>query len=184
MRLKLCLALLMFSVLLFVAGCGSSGKIGASQGDTGGAQETGAAKGLIDPCTLLTKSEAEAALGETVKEPELKDTKNPLGQKICFYAPVSDKSDRFIQLSVVQNEGMTKNLRDSGYNVKQLYEETKKNLTDAKPVTGIGDDAFWGTNGLHILKGNEYLNISVGNTSKPGNLELAKGLAEKVVGRL
>ncbi len=185
MRLKSCLALIMFFVLLFVAGCGDSGKAGAPQGSAGGAKETGTANELIDPCTLLTKSEAEAALSEPVKEPELKDTNNPLGGKICIYEPISENSDKFIQIGLVQNEGMTKNLRDSGYNVKQLYEETKKNLVqDGKPVSGIGDDAFWGTPGLHILKGNVYLNIGVGNTSKPENLELAKSLAEKVISRL
>ncbi len=182
MRTKRCLALLTFCVLLFVAGCGGSGKTVAPQGDAGGAKKT--AKGLVDPCALLTKAEAEAALGEQVKEPEFTDTKNPLGQKLCLYSPVSEKAKRFIQLSVVQNEGMGKSLRDQGYNVEQLYEETKNNLTDAKPVSGIGDGAFWGTNGLHVLKGNFYLNISVGNTSIPQNLELAKGLAEKVVPRL
>ena len=172
----------MFCVLLFAAGCGGSGKADAPQVDAGGAKKM--IKGLVDPGVLLTKAEVEAALGEQVKEPELRDSKNPLGQMLCFYSPVSEKSEKFIQLSVVQNEGMAKNLREQGYNVEQLYKETKKNFTDAKPVPGIGDDAFWGTNGLHILKGNVYLNISVGNTSKPENLELAKRLAEKVVSRL
>lgn len=178
------LALLMLCVILFAAGCGGSGKAGASQEDAGGAKETETAKVLIDPGTLLTKAEAEAALGEQVKEPELKDTKNPLGQKLCIYKPVSEKSDRFIQISVVQNEGMSEKVRQNGTNVTQLYQDTKKNLTDAKPVSGIGDEAFWGTNGLHILKGNVYLVISVGNTGRPENLELAKGVAEKVVSRL
>ncbi|MCL4441425.1 MAG: DUF3558 domain-containing protein [Firmicutes bacterium] len=182
MRTKHCLALLMFCVLLLAAGCGGSGKAGAPQGDAGGAKET--ARGLVDPCALLTRAEVEAALGEQVKEPEFKDSKNPLGQKLCFYAPVSEKADRFIQLSVVQNGGMAKNLREQGYNVEQLYRDTKKNFADATPVPGIGDEAFWGTSGLHILKGNVYLNISPGNTSKPENLELAKRLAGIALSRL
>ena len=168
--------------LSFVAGCGNSGKAETPQGNAGGV--IGTSRGLVDPGTLLTRADAEAALGEQVKEPDLKDTKNPLGQKICFYAPVSDQSGKFIQISVVQNEGMGKSLREQGYNVAQLYNETQKNLTGAKPVPGIGDEAFWGTNGLHILKGNVYLTISVGNTSRPENLEMAKRLAEKAVSRL
>ena len=78
-----------------------------------------------------------------------------LRKLLCFYAPVSEKADRFIQLSVVQNGGMAKNLREQGYNVEQLYRDTKKNFTDAKPVPGIGDEAFWGTSGLHIFKRRE-----------------------------
>ncbi|MHB1042081.1 MAG: hypothetical protein ACYC0Q_04505 [Eubacteriales bacterium] len=182
MRKKQGPALLIFCVLLFAAGCGGSGKGVVPQDKTEGKKDS--AKVLISPCALLTKVEAEAALGEQVKEPESRDTKNPLGQKICLYSPVSDKSENFIQLSLVQNEGMTNTLREQGYNVEQLYKETKENLAEVKPVSGIGDEAFWGTNGLHILKGNVYLNISVGNTSKPENLELAKDLARKAVDRL
>jgi hypothetical protein len=152
------------------------------QGNSGGVKET--AKELVEPGTLLTKAEVETALGAQLKDPEYKDTKNPLGQKLCFYAPVSDKVEMFVQLSLVQNEGMTKNLRDQGYNVAQLYNETKKNFADIKPVPGIGDEAFWATNGLHILKGSFYLNISTGNTGKPVTLELAKRLADKAVNRL
>jgi hypothetical protein len=179
---KQILAGFLLCLLLVIAGCGSSGKDGVPQGDSGAAKAT--AKGQIDPVTLLTKAEAEAFLGEPVKEPERKDTNNPLGQRICFYSPVSEQELKFIQLSVVQNEGMAKTLQDSKYDVKQLYTETKKNFTDISAVPGIGDEAFWGTNGLHILKGNVYLNISVGNSSKLENLELAKRVAEKAVPRL
>lgn len=183
MRAKQFWPLIIFCVLLLAAGCGGGAdKAAAPAGSAGGAKET--AKALIDPGSLLTKAEAEAALGGKVKEPELKDTKNPLGQKICFYEPVSEKIDHFIQISVVQNEGIAEKARQNGTSVTQLYQETKKNLTDAKPVSGIGDEAFWGTGGLHILKGNVYLVISVGNTSKPESLELAKGVAGKVVSRL
>lgn len=165
-----------------IPGCGRPGKTAAPQANAPGTKQ--AAQGLVDPCKLLTKAEAEPALGEQVKDPVLKDTKNPLGQKMCLYLPMAEKSDKFIQIAVVQNEGMRKELRDQGYNVEQLYKETKNNLPDAMPVPGIGDEAFWGTNGLHTLRGNVYLNISVGNTSKPENLELAKRVAEKVIGRL
>jgi len=182
MRTKQILAFLMIWLLLLAAGCG--GKTGAPQGDNGAAKDTETARELADPLTLLTRAEAEAFLGEPVKEPELRDTENPLGQKICFYAPASDQAARFIQLSLVQNEGMAKNLRDQKYDVRQLYTETKKNFTDARDVAGVGDEAFWSTNGLHILKGNAYLNISVGNSDKPENLELAKQVAEKALPRL
>ena len=92
MRTKHCLALLMFCVLLLAAGCGGSGKAGAPQGDAGGAKET--ARGLVDPCALLTKAEVEAALGEQVKEPEFKDSKNPLGQKaVLLFACIRESGE-------------------------------------------------------------------------------------------
>jgi hypothetical protein len=183
MHTKQILALLMFCMILLAAGCGGSSKT-ATQGESGAAKDTGTVKGLVDPQTLLTKAEAETLLGQPVKEPELKDTKNPMGQKLVFFSAVSDKALTFIQISLVQNEGMSKTLRDQKYDVKQLYTDTKKGLNDTKDVAGIGDEAFWGTNGLHILKGSFYINISVGNTSKAENLELAKKVAEKAMPRL
>jgi hypothetical protein len=51
-------------------------------------------------------------------------------------------------------------------------------------VTGVGDDACWGTPGLHFLKGDVYVLISVRNTSKRQDLELARLIAGKVLSRL
>jgi hypothetical protein len=186
MGIKKILAFLILSLFLLLVGCSDSGQKNTPPGNSGAAQDTATSKGLIDPAALLTKAEAEALLGEPVKEPknETRDTNNPLGQKICFYDPVSDKETRFIQLSLVQNEGLAKTLTAQKYDVKQLYTETKKMLGEVTDVPGIGDEAFWGTNGLHILKGNVYLNISVGNSSKPENLELAKQVAAKALPRL
>ncbi len=85
----------------------------------------------------------------------------------------------------MQNEGLSAALKEQDYNVKQLYEETKKGLSDgSQPVEGMGDDAFWGLNGLHILADNFYINISTGNSDDPANLELAKQVAEVVLSRL
>jgi hypothetical protein len=184
MRIKQCLALLMLCLL--VAGCGGPGKEGTPQGDNGAAKDTEIARGLVDPLTLLTKAEAEAILGEPLREPQLKDTKNPLGQKNAWYEPVPDATGRFIQISVIQNEGMTEKVRQGGRSAPEVYQETKKLLADVKPAPGIGDDAFFGTPGLHILKGNVYLNIivSTGKIDKTQDQELEKRVAEKAISRL
>lgn len=64
------------------------------------------------------------------------------------------------------------------------FTDTRANLTGVEPVPGLGEEAFWGTNGLHVLDDDVYLTISVGNTNSPGNLELARGIAFTVVSRL
>ncbi len=176
---------LLLGVLLLMTACSNPGTSGSGKSNTSQVEEKkDASSGLIDPRNLLTRAEAEALMGEALKEAEYNDTKNALGQKIVMYSPTSDKAVRFLQLSLVQNEAMSANLRGSGYNVSKLYQETKKNLPGAQAISGIGDEAFWGTNGLHILKGNVYLNISVGNSSKAENLELAKQAAAKALARL
>lgn len=136
----------------------------------------------FEPCGLLTREEAEALAGEPVEVPEQKDTKNPLGQKMCLYATVS--SSRLIQISVVRTDDMTTGIRKNGQSAVTIYNSTKEMLASFKQVPGIGDDACWGTPGLHILKGQVYVLISVGNTSNQKNLELARRIAEKVLPRL
>ena len=144
--------------------------------------ETALASGPFDPCGLLTKEEAEALVGEPVKSPAQQDTKNPLGQKMCLYDTVS--SSRLIQISVVRTTDMSPRVRKHGQSASKVYQTTREMLDPVTQVPGVGDDACWGTPGLHILKGEIYVLVSVGNTSRRENLELARRIAEKVLPRL
>lgn len=143
---------------------------------------TALASGPFDPCGLLTKEEAEALVGEPVKSLEQQDMKNPLGQKMCLYETVS--SSRLIQISVIRTTDMSPRVRKHGQNASKIYHTTREMLDPVAQVPGVGDDACWGTPGLHILKGEIYLLVSVGNTSRGENLDLARRIAEKVVPRL
>ncbi len=136
----------------------------------------------FNSCGLLTQEEAEVLLGEPVKGPELKETKNPLGQKMCLYSTVS--SSRLIQISVIRTADMAPKIRKQGQSASKIYRTTKEMLDPMEQVEGVGDDACWGTPGLHILKGAIYVLVSVGNTSKRENLELTRRIAEKVLPRL
>jgi len=183
MILKRWAAGIMVLLFLLAAGCGGGEKAGESKGDV--SPKKAASGEVTDVRNLLTKAEAEELMGEPVKEPDYKaEASNPMGQQLLFFSAEADTALRFIQISVVQNEGMSASLKSSGYNVTKLYQETKKMFKDNQPVTGIGDEAFWGTNGLHILYGNYYVNIGTGNSDKEENLELAKKVAAKVLPRL
>ena len=138
--------------------------------------------GGSDPCGLLSGAEAEELLGEPVNAPEPTDTGNPLGQKLCSYSASS--SDRFIQISILRTEEMSKKVRDHGQSAPSVYRTTREMLDPVRAVPGVGDDACWGVPGLHILKGSAYLVIGVGNTDKIENFELARRIAEKVLSRL
>jgi hypothetical protein len=143
---------------------------------------TAQASDPFNPCGLLTREEAEALVGEPVKVPEQKDTKNPLGQKMCLYT--TDSSSRFIQISVIRTAEMAPKIRKQGQSAAKVYRTTKEMLDPMEQVPRVGDDACWGTPGLHILRGEVYVLVSVGNTSKRENLELARRIAEKVLPRL
>jgi hypothetical protein len=132
---------------------------------------------------LVTKAEAEKILGVTLKEPELKNS-NPMGQKICFFGAASETSFTFLQVSVIQTAAMPDRMKSSGMNAVKIYRGTKENMTSIKELKGIGDEAFWGTMGLHILTGDAYIVISVGSSSNPANMEKAKKIAALILKRL
>lgn len=136
----------------------------------------------FNPCELLTKDEAASLAGEAVNGPEEKESHNPLGQKMCLFT--TESSSRLIQISVVRTVDIAPKIRKQGQTAGKIYATTKEMLAPLEPVPGIGDDACWGTPGLHILKGEVYVLVSVGNTSKSENLELARRIALKVVSRL
>jgi hypothetical protein len=146
------------------------------------AWRTSSASDRSDPCALLTREEAASLAGEPVEIPEAQDSRNPLGQKMCLYH--TESSTRLIQLSLIRNAEIQEKIRRQGQTAKKIYKTTTELLDPAERVSGIGDDACWGTPGLHILKGDVYLLVSVGNTSKRENLELARQIAMKVLPRL
>lgn len=140
------------------------------------------AGGASNPCELLSQGEVETLIGEAVRAPELQETKNPLGQKMCLYTATG--SDRLVQISITSTGDMSAKVRASGQSAPAIYATTKQMLSPVEPVAGIGDDAFWGVPGLHVLRGEVYLLITVGNTSKASNRTLAHQIAARLVPRL
>jgi hypothetical protein len=140
------------------------------------------AGGAFNPCELLNKGEAEVLIGEAVNEPALKETKNPLGQKMCLYSTTS--SNRLVQISITRTVDMNAKVRENGQSAITIYTTTQQMLSPVEQVSGVGDNAFWGIPGLHILKGEVYILVSVGTTSKPENRDLARKIAEKLIPRL
>ncbi|MHB8840328.1 MAG: hypothetical protein ACYC56_00840 [Candidatus Aquicultor sp.] len=181
------LFIIFLSVLIAVAiaGCGGSSVKAPSEKERRVEnQKTVANTKIVDPSLLITRQEAEEALGEPVKEATINKTGNAMGQVICLYNAVSEESSRFIQISVIQTQGMSGVMREQAQSAITTFRTTKQNTDPMKEVPGLADDAFWGTPGLHILKGDVYLNIAVGNTNDPANLELAKKLAKIALSRL
>lgn len=165
--------------LLLFAGCGQGGSTATADNS----DKASKSDRLIAPCSLLTRAEAEEIMGEKLKEPEPKDPRNPLGQKICFFPAAAEASFIYLQVSLVQTAAMSPGIKSSGMNAEKIYRQTKENLTDIKELEGIGDEAFWGSLGLHILAGDAYWVIGVGSSSDPANIEKAQKIAALILKR-
>jgi len=54
----------------------------------------------------------------------------------------------------------------------------------AEGTAGLGDDAFVGTGGLHMLSGDCYITIGVGNPTREGNREKLEAAGRLVLAKL
>jgi len=179
-RFSLIIALLL-SLALCLAGCAGSGaKVpqvpkapetakseaadapAASQDNAPVGQDNTPAGNIIEPEQLISKSEAEQLLGEAVKEGEKKE-QPVVGQKICFYDAQNEDSLSFLQISITQTAFM----KSSGQTPESIYEATKEAIIETgeqRSISGVGDEYFFGTPGLHILKDGYYLCIAAGSS--------------------
>ena len=117
----------------------------------------------IEPEQLLSTDDVSALLGEPVMDAQ-KSQMESVGQKIALYDPVEDGSFAFLQISLSQQSSMP---AGSSITPSEIYESAKKALDETSDlaVSGIGDDCFSGTPGLHILYRGYYIVIGAGNTN-------------------
>jgi hypothetical protein len=154
--------------MAFIAGCS----------DSPSGKEKSQGK-LIDPCNLITKADAQQFVGEPFKDAEKRENK-VVGQKFCIYNSAKEGSFRLFQISLTEQALMP----NSGQSPKSIYDALKANFPKAVKVNGIGDDAFIATPGLHILKGNYYITIAVGNSENPNNRRILDAAGKKAVENL
>ena len=131
----------------------------------------------IEPCSLLTKEEAAAALNGNI---EVALTADP---RTCGYSLVAPA--RYASIVVVV---VTPDSPDF-----QKFGSSQDERTDAKPISGVGDKAVLfmskvspdkGAKAMHVLKGNLYLGIGMSTSTPPVSEDVLKSLAVKAVSRL
>jgi hypothetical protein len=138
---------------------------------TGVAAAAGAQK--IDPCTLLTKAEIQAAVGQNVGDGKLNAKANPAAGSPCEYV-VGDYG-AFSILAKTTGPGET---------ADKTMTELKKMKIAVSEAPGIGDSSFFASPGygmiqLNTFKGSNYLIITL---LVPGASEAAeKTAAEKLM---
>lgn len=138
---------------------------------------------LIDPYSLISKEDAQQLINETLKDPEKTENK-VVGLKICFFKPTNQESFKFFQVSLSQKAFMSKEVLESGQNPKTIYESTKGFSEKPLMVDGIGDEAFIAPPGIHILKGDYYITIAIGNSEMEENRKILKEAGKKAMENL
>lgn len=184
---------------LFLAGCqysqapaqnpSQSTTTSVSVASTGGGK-------VYDPCELLTEQDVKEVFPGSTPKITKHDTKpNAVGQKICYYS-ASEEDMKFVQLSVVSTSAISERLRANGQTAEKLYADEKKLVTDVTNILDLGDDAYFGGNGLKLGAGMHVLSkaketqftidvgLGFGNAEAQPHIDIEKTLSQKVLGRL
>jgi hypothetical protein len=142
-----------------------------------------AAENRIDLSSIITKTDAQAALSETVKDPQARSEEGADGYySRCNY--YSENPGRSLVLRVRQASAGQLEPK------KQLEEMTAGN-TKFKAITALGDKAAMIKEGpghavlLYVVKGNAFITVAIsGIDDEKSATEKAKTLAKKILGKL
>jgi hypothetical protein len=141
----------------------------------------------IDLAAIVTKSDAQNVLGETVKDPQARNEDGADGfYSRCNY--YSENPGRSLTLRVRQTS-------PGQLDPKAQLEEMSGRNEKLKPLTGLGDKAAVINEGpakgpghvlmLYVAKGNAFITVGISGVDDEKNaMEKAKTLAKKIMGKL
>ena len=159
------------------AGSSSSGPTAAGQvsNTTGAAPPPGATTDR-DACTLVTREDAAAALGQPVNEAEV--TYANAAKSDCNYTSVGNYGATVLYVQA-----------DYGPRARATYDLAKQVYSASLAVAGTGDAAFAIVLGapsaqVHFVKGDAYVTVVITNVADEGRLEKAKEAAKRAATRL
>ncbi len=173
-------------------GSPSGAAIGAGPGASGSANATAApsptASTTIDPCQLVTQSEASALTGASYGPGE--EESDSSASKRCVYGA---QTKNVFEVIVVQAASVDEAKAEKD-KLRAEAESKIGGTVDMSPLTGIGDDAEWlhaglgygiGVAGIYVVKGTVgfgLVDVVVG-ASPPGQSAMT-GQANTVLSRL
>ena len=146
-----------------------------------------AAENPIDLATVITKADAQAALGEAVKDPQARSDEGADGHySRCNY--YSENPGKSLVLRIRQ-------AADGQLGPTKQLEEMSAGNDKFKPVTGLGDKAALVKEGpakgpshallLYVAKKNAFVTVGIsGIDDEKAATEKAKTLARKILGKL
>jgi hypothetical protein len=171
--------------LLILSGCNQNTSESAPAPQAPNAPATspsaGAESNLPDPCKLLTKAEAEAILGEAIRDPEFGGLG---GSKTCEYKTVTVHGGvlpYYIHIGIIPEQ---QQVWDAG---KKLH--LQSDAKETRPVAGIGDDAYFLLEDLDIFTRQRSVTITVlKNIDKPDHAKAVQdaemAVAQKIIPRM
>jgi hypothetical protein len=198
--------------MLFCGFLLTAAPLAASQTHGGSPQEakvgsvTASAKEAMGVCKLLSNEEIEAVQGEPLKE--TKASAQPSGgmlmSQCVFHTATFAKSvnvalatpnpagnsglapRKFWQRQFHFTEVKEKETRAAG---KEPEPEPEEEGTKARPIAGLGEEAYWVGNAvagaLYVLQGDVFVRISVGGVREESvRIEKSKALARAAMKRL
>jgi hypothetical protein len=173
------------TVAALVAACGSSGHSpGAaapaskpSPAKTTSSAPAAAVVSSANSCSVVTQSEAGAALGQPVKSPLLGKATVEGGVACVFYGPdvpPGTSPDVAVPDSV-------RVVLVTGADAAKWFDNYRGKV-HAQPLSGLGDKAYYdGYASISVLQGDAYVRIAVG---KADNLSVEEALARDALPRM
>jgi hypothetical protein len=146
-----------------------------------------AAENRIDLAAVITKADAQTALGEAVKDPQARSDEGADGYySRCNY--YSENPGKSLVLRIRQSSA-------GQLEPKKQLEEMSAEKEKFKPVTGLGDKAALVKEGpdkgprhaliLYVVKANAFVMVGIsGVDDEKSAMEKAKTLARKILGKL
>jgi hypothetical protein len=174
------------AALLVVVACGSSSLANSSNSPSPSSSHSVSHIASVDPCSLVTQSEASAVVGKNVQN--LVSLGGPSIPGACFYGAQHSSVGVFVYAQVYPDTSTADAVTAEQFQTV-LAAQLGKDSTSAEEVSGIGDKAFeFGATGnagkgiaIIVFKANVVFIIAVDPTNSPGAVE---GLAKNAVNRL
>jgi len=173
------------AVAALVAACGSSGHSSSaaapaskpSPAKAASSAPAAAVESSANSCSVVTQSEASAALGQPAKAPLLGKATVEGGVACVFYGPD-------VPPGTSPDIGVPDSVRVvlvTGADAKKWFDNYRAKV-HAQPVSGLGDEAYYdGYASISVLQGDAYVRIAVGI---PDNLSVEETLARDALPRM
>jgi len=158
----------------------------SSKPSTPSTQRNTQAAGKTDVCAMLSSAEIQAVQGEPVEESKASpQSSNGLAMSECLFRTTTPAKSISMALAVPGKQNPrdfwrkhfhaeadasrpvkpAKPLTSKPQNKKEHVREEEEG-TRPRPITGVGDEAFWMgspiSGALYVLRGNSFIRVSVG----------------------
>lgn len=176
-------------LLLGLAGCNHNSASSGANGPSGAAKPAAAASTEFNACTLVTKAEAEAVLGEHLKDGESGPV-SMQGGELCMYESPDSLSARHVTVRI-ESPNFDWNKYKEERRIEGERMQPKRGYI--RPVPGLGKEAYFARHVLHVLTDKGILTVivfkDVGDAAAGEEVETKaetaeKELAQKAVARM